>query len=520
MSLFFLVLVVSTSSVRALTPGNGTRSSLEDTKIRMGSYTNTKNVELKVPQGFLLGVGSSAYQVEGGWDADGKGENSFDRHARVKPNWNEDSTNGDVACDSYHQYKEDVKLLKELNVDFYRFSVSWSRVLPTGDPSNVNQKGLDYYNDLIDELLLNGIVPMLTIFHWDTPQKLQDIGGWTNPLIVPYFTQYADLLFRTYGDRVKYWYTLNEPQLFGVNGHGRWHPAFPDLAPSLDLKGVGEYLAVHHMLLAHAAAFHLYQTNYKHQDGKIGLALNLWWHVAETDSFEDNEAQRRARIYEIDWVMRPLFCGDYPSELREMVDKASKLEGRAWSRLPVFTPEESSLLKGSYDFIGINHYTGGPVRHEESHTTPSIASDLKILPKMFEDKKKFGAVWLSFYPEGFGEALRWFASEYNNPPVLISENGCDVTKGIEDTERVIYHKSYLKEMLNAMEDGCNIFGYTVWSLMDSFEWGSGYQAKFGIYHVDFNDPKRKRSPKKSLKFFKTLFHDRLFLEDTPEIIGH
>ncbi|XP_047004515.1 myrosinase 1-like [Schistocerca americana] len=225
----------------------------------------------RFPDGFMLGTGSSAYQVEGAWNEDGKGESIWDRMTHENPEYGLGDGNGDVSCDSYHKYKEDVQLLKALNADVYRFSISWPRILPTGDLDVINQPGIDYYNNLINELLANGIQPMVTMYHWDLPQALRYIGGWTNPLLADYFVEYARVLFENFGDRVKWWVTFDEPAQF-VSGYADNR----DYAPSQNASGVGDYLATHTVLRAHAGAYRLYDQQYRAaQNGSVGIVLDI-----------------------------------------------------------------------------------------------------------------------------------------------------------------------------------------------------------------------------------------------------
>ncbi|XP_049765561.1 myrosinase 1-like isoform X3 [Schistocerca cancellata] len=210
------------------------------------------------PEDFIFGAATASYQVEGAWNEDGKGENIWDRMLHEHPEYSSNGDNGDVACDSYHKYQEDVQMLKALGVDVYRFSISWARILPTGDLDVINQPGIDYYNNLINELLANGIQPMVTMYHWDLPQALQYIGGWPNPILADYFVEYARLLFDEFGDRVRWWITFNEPASF-VGGYSSVGVA----APSQNASGIGDYLAAHTVLRAHARAYRLYDEQYR-----------------------------------------------------------------------------------------------------------------------------------------------------------------------------------------------------------------------------------------------------------------
>ncbi|KAL1138486.1 hypothetical protein AAG570_008549 [Ranatra chinensis] len=249
----------------------------------------------------------------------GKGESEIDHYSRKNPNWTADRSNGDIACDSYHQYKLDNQLVK--------FSISWPRILPTGDPTNVNQRGIDHYNHLIDDLLVNGLIPVVTIYHWDMPQKLMELGGWTNKIIADYYEAFARLLFSVYGNRVRWWVTLNEPQLVSVFGYGQGLSIRPVHPPGYNHTGVGDYLAIHNFLLSHARVYHMYHKDFKHQKAYLS----------------------RVYILKAGSILHPILSpnGDYPPVMRERVDKNSKKEGRIKSRLPHFSQDEIEFLKGT-----------------------------------------------------------------------------------------------------------------------------------------------------------------------------
>ncbi|XP_054264181.1 myrosinase 1-like isoform X2 [Macrosteles quadrilineatus] len=464
------------------------------------------------PPDFIFGVGSSAYQVEGGATADGKGESTIDRFVHTRPEHIIDRSNGDIACNTYKLFKEDTLLLKDLGVDFYRFSISWPRILPNGDVSKINYAGIKYYNDLINNLLENGIQPMVTMFHWDTPQALQDLGGWPNPLIADYFEDYAKILFENFGDRVKYWCTINEPRLFSSFAYGRSLPVYPLLAPGLEMHGVGEYLACHTMLLAHAKAYHLYNNHYREvQQGQIGIVADGFYYRPATNNPKDLEAAERGLTFELGWVLHPIFSqeGDYPTIMKERVAENSMKEGRYRSRLPSFTPEQIEMIKGSADFLGLNHYTTYVVSEGECGANPSQNRDTNFIrsidPKTTTPRYPS---WLAVEPEGVKNILQWIRRNYGNPKVIITENGCSDPHKLEDNHKVEYHKAYLKQILEAIKEGCNVQGYTAWSFLDSYEWDCGYTEKFGLYHVDFEDPARPRTPKKSAKFYKDFLQTR------------
>ncbi|XP_049938797.1 myrosinase 1-like [Schistocerca serialis cubense] len=255
----------------------------------------------RLPDGFLMGTATSAYQTEGAWNEDGKGESIWDNLVHRNPNYSVDCSNGDVAADSYHKYRRDVTMLKELGVDVYRFSVSWPRIMPTGDPTEINDKGVAHYDALINLLLENGITPMVTMYHWDLPQRLQDLGGWANPIMAYYFEEYANVLFTKFGDRVKWWVTINEPEHIAAGYEPALSVYVPSVAPGLPgHPGVGSYLAAHTMLLAHSRAYRLYNTTFRHrQHGRLGLALSAVHIQPASDAPEDVAAARRLFQFQV-----------------------------------------------------------------------------------------------------------------------------------------------------------------------------------------------------------------------------
>uniref|UniRef100_A0A8D8QLH8 Myrosinase 1 n=1 Tax=Cacopsylla melanoneura TaxID=428564 RepID=A0A8D8QLH8_9HEMI len=473
--------------------------------VRLGKKL-TKLTAKQFPKEFKWGCATAAYQVEGAWNEDGKGENIWDRLVHTHPDIVTDGQNGDVACDSYHKYKEDVSTVKHIGFQVYRFSISWSRILPTGDTDVINEKGVQYYRNLIDELLANNIQPMITLYHWDLPQTLQDIGGWTNAIVADYFESFADLAFKLYGDKVKLWITINEP-LEHMQGYG-----FKEMAPGLDLTGVGgEYLAAHNMLRAHARAYRLYERKYKEsQKGKVAISLNTHMFYPLNDSSkEDHEAAERGIQFKLGMYAHPIYSktGDYPALVRQTVDEKSAKEGRARSRLPRFTAQEIEDLKGSSDFFGLNHYTSFLVTSNES-SKPDYRSDAGIDQSDDPRWPKAASVWLKVVPEGFRGLLKWIKKEYDNPPVHVTENGYSDDGQLEDDGRIDYYTKYLASLHKALvNDKCNVVGYTAWSILDNFEWSDGYTCRFGMVHVNFSSPERTRTLKKSATFWKS-FLDR------------
>ncbi|XP_059615138.1 myrosinase 1-like [Phlebotomus argentipes] len=469
------------------------------------------------PDTFTFGVSTASYQIEGGWNADGKGVNIWDTLTHDHPELIADKSNGDVGPDSYHLYKEDVKRLKELGVNFYRFSVSWSRILPTGDVSSLNPAGVKYYSDLIDLLLQEGIQPMVTMFHYDLPQYLQDMGGLLNPIFVNYFREYARILYMNYGSRVKHWITFNEPSESCILGYGSGA-----LAPVLKLHGVGEYLCAYHVLLAHAEAYHIYHMNYAAKfGGKVGITLDSGWFYQKSPG---NDLVERAMAFQLGFFANAIFSrdGGWSKILQEIVDKNSMSEGRVWSRLPPFSPEEVQKVRGTADFLGLNYYTARflePANYAEP-ANPSWERDQNLTYSVDPSWKRAKSTWLYMVPHGLRDILKWIKLAYENPEVIITENGWSDSGELEDDLRVEYLKGHLGAVLEALQAGCRVSGYAHWSLLDNFEWMMGYTEKFGLYRVDNKDPEKKRVAKKSARIYKEIIKTRFCSDNLSSEDGY
>ncbi|PNF16839.1 Myrosinase 1 [Cryptotermes secundus] len=473
-----------------------------------GARVPTNSSNYTFPDGFKFGVATASYQVEGAWNKDGKGHSIWDYQTHNETYLIADGSNGDDACDSYHMLEKDVALLKNLGVDFYRFSFSWSRLLPSGHINAVNNAGIDYYNGLIDALLREGIEPLATIYHWDLPQQLQDLGGWPNPVLADYFEDYARLLFENFGDRIKMWITFNEPSVF-TNGY----ESNINHAPSIEAPGFGKYLASHTVLKAHAQAYHLYNNMFREtQKGNVGITLTIDWCEPKEETEHHLAACERFQQFEMGLYGNPIFSeeGDYPEIVKTRVDNISEAQGFRRSRLPKFTQDEIEYIRGTADFFGLNHYTtqlGTPSTVIDSQ--PSYRNDIGIHTEYDESWPESASSWLRDVPWGFRKILVSLKQRYGNPPIIITENGFSDREGHEDDSRIHYHIGYLTELLKALhEDGVNVFGYTAWSLMDNFEWNQGYTERFGLHYVNFTDPERPRTIKKSGKIFKEIVATR------------
>lgn len=431
-----------------------------------------------------FGVGTSAYQIEGAWNIDGKGESIWDRFTHT-PGKIYNGETGDDACLHYYKYNEDIQMLQELDINHYRFSIAWTRILPCGDLSYINQKGIDFYNDLIDKLISNGITPYVTIFHWDLPQKLQDkYGGMLSDQFVNDFVNYADLLFCKFGDRVKYWMTLNEPLTvidmgFTSGGHA------PGISSDNDA-----YIVAHNQLLAHAYTYKLYHTKYAYQNGKISIPLNCDWMEPYSDSYEDRGAAQRALLWKMGLFADPLFFGDYPDEIKARVSV----------RLPKFNDTEKQILKGSLDYFSLNHYTGSMVQFS-SNNIYTYWADSQTQYHGIPNTQPTASSWQFIYPEGIYKMIGWLANRYNlvDMEFVISENGVSTVDILDDEVRIQFIKDYYSNVNRAKNDfRVNVTKYFIWSFMDNFEWARGWSTeRYGLVYVDFNSPNKTRTIKKS-----------------------
>ncbi|RZC42366.1 lactase-phlorizin hydrolase-like, partial [Asbolus verrucosus] len=468
--------------------------------------------EWAFPEDFKFGTATSAYQIEGGWNADGKGVSTWDRLTHETPQIIQDQSNGDIACDSYHKWEEDVENIKKTGVDYYRFSLAWTRIFPQGYISHLNQPGVDYYNNLINRLIENGIEPAITLYHWDLPQMFSPLGSWANPVMVDLFANYARKAFELFGDRVKLWITFNEPKIICQDFNG-----FLGNITAVYPSGVIEYLCTHNLLRAHAEAYHIYDREFRaKQGGKISITLNFEWSEPASDDPADVEAAEQRRQFEFGLFANPIINFDYPKIVKERIAERSQQEGFPQSRLPKFTLAEKLKLRGTYDYLGLNHYSTWYVKAvpDEPIGKPSYEADTGTTRYQDEEWVGSGADWNKVVPWGLRHILQWIKKTYRNPEVLITECGYpDRTGTVDDQPRISFLRDYLNATLQAIhEDGVNVKAFMVWSLMDNFEWQQGYQIKFGIFHVDFNDPERTRTAKKSI-YRLTKSHEWRFPDD-------
>ncbi|XP_072947938.1 myrosinase 1-like [Epargyreus clarus] len=458
----------------------------------------------KFPPGFKFGAATASYQVEGGWNADDKTESIWDAFTHTYPDAIANRSNGDVACDSYRLWKRDVEIAAELGLDFYRFSMSWPRLLPSGFPDKISEAGKKYYNNLIDGLLEKGIEPVVTLYHWDLPVRLQDLGGWTNPLITDWFADYARTAFALFGDRVKTWITMNEPIVVCELPYSTG--MFPP--PTRD-PGVANLICNKNILIAHAKAYKIYDEEFRAMyQGEVGITNQLLWIEAETEEHE--ELSEMARELCTGMYSHAIFHkdGGWPPVLEKYIAMKSKKEGWPRSRLPAFTREEKKLLKGSFDFYGMNYYTSRAARKArpgEKLTDWPLGDAPEIDAKLTKRPHwtPAGSAWFFDNPEGIRNQLVWLKKRYGDIKILITENGySSKDRRLDDMNRVKYYQDHLEQVLLAIkEDGVNVVGYTAWTLIDNFEWTDGYSVNFGLYDVDFNDPARTRTARASARYY-------------------
>ncbi|XP_048330489.2 beta-glucosidase 44 [Ziziphus jujuba] len=464
------------------------------------------------PDGFIFGTATSAYQVEGAANEDGRGPSIWDEFVKI-PGIVADNATGDVTVDEYHRYKEDIDLMKELKFDAYRFSISWSRIFPNGT-GQVNWLGVAYYNRLINYMLSKGITPVACLYHYDLPQALEErYLGLLDHKVVNDFANYADFCFKQFGDRVKNWMTFNEPRVTAALGYdngffapGRCSKAFGNCTAGN--SAIEPYMAAHNLLLSHGAAVQRYREKYqKTQKGRIGILLDFVWYEPLTRGLQDEYAAQRARDFHLGWFLSPLTYGEYPKTMQEIV----------LDRLPKFTEEEVKMVQGSFDYIGINQYTSYYIYNNPPNTGPQKAlgyqEDWHVGFAYSKDNVPIGpkanSYWLYDVPWGMYKALMYVKERFQNPTIILSENGMDnpgemsVPEGLFDTNRIHYYKGYINQMKRAMDDGVNVIGYFAWSILDNFEWRSGFTARFGIVYVDW-ERNLKRIPKLSAYWFKQI----------------
>lgn len=446
----------------------------------------------RFPREFVLGVATSSYQIEGAHDEDGRLPSIWDTFCRT-PGKVVRQENGDVACDHYHRYREDVALMKSLGMHAYRFSVAWPRVLPTGFEDAPNEAGLDFYDRLVDELLAAGITPWVTLYHWDLPQPLEDMGGWPDRRIVDHFVRYADIVSRRLGDRVGHWITHNEPWCAAMLGYmtGEHAPGHKDWPAAL--------AAVHHILLSHGRAVPVIRENVG-AHAKVGITLNLTPGVPASPSAADAEATRHFDGFFNRWFLDPCYGRPYPSDMVADYRRMGRLpEGP----IPFLREGDIAEMGAKTDFLGINFYSRAILRSEEVSEEDNAP---RTIPVPGPDQQT-DMGW-EVVPDALRGLLVRVGEEYPVGALVITENGAAWPEGpdadgrVRDERRRQYLHDHLAACLDAIDEGAPLTGYFAWSFMDNFEWAFGYEKRFGIVHVDYDT--LVRTPKDSALWYRTV----------------
>ena len=420
------------------------------------------------PENFTWGAATSSYQIEGAWNADGKGESIWDRFSHM-PGKVDNGDTGDVACDHYHRWHEDVALMKEMGLKAYRFSIAWPRILPTGR-GEVNQAGLNFYNRLVDVLLEADIEPWVTLYHWDLPQFLQDCGGWPARLSVDAFVEYADVISRALGDRVKNWITLNEPFVSAMVGYldGRHAPGIKDQHQAL--------AASHHLLLSHGLVVPVLRQN--SPGAKVGITLNMGPQMPASNSQADHTRATWMDGFINRWYLDPLVGRGYPQDMVNSFGDA----------MDFVQPGDLETVAVPVDFVGVNYYTRRIVRSD-------VLSEAENEPRTIFPNDEHTEMGWEVYPEGLYLTLKRLHFDYAFPAIYITENGAafkeQVVDGrVDDPQRLSYIERHLQQVHRAIEADMPVKGYFAWSLLDNFEWAYGYSKRFGLIYVDFENQQR------------------------------
>jgi beta-glucosidase len=440
---------------------------------------------IQFPDGFLWGCATSAYQIEGSPLADGAGPSIWQRFLH-SPSPRHAGDTGDVAADHYRRYADDVAMMDSLGIGAYRFSIGWSRIFPAGKGA-VNPAGLDFYDRLVDALLLRGIVPFATLFHWDLPVALDDLGGWLNRDIAGWFADYATAVFRRLDDRVTRWATLNEPWV--VSDGGYLHGA---LAPGHANRFEAPIVS-HNLMRAHGAAVQAYRAVGRHH---IGLVVNLEPQTPASQDPADVAAANRVDAYMNRQYLDAALLGEYPDELADIF-------GEAWPRWP---DRDFALIRQPIDFLGINYYTRSVRRHDAT-AWPLRAATVR------QPRSAYTETAWEVCPAAFTQILLWVRRRYGDMPIYVTENGAAFYDPpvadhgrIHDPLRIAYLRAHLRAAYAALAAGVDLRGYMVWSLLDNLEWSLGFTKRFGIVHVDFTT--LERTPKDSARYYARVIASR------------
>ncbi|XP_056638437.1 lactase/phlorizin hydrolase-like [Diorhabda sublineata] len=454
------------------------------------------------PPSIDFGVATSAYQIEGAWNVDGRGESIWDNFTHTIPSPIANGDTGDVACDSYDKYEEDVRLIAALGVKYYRFSISWSRVLPTGYSNDINLKGLEYYKNLTLQIKKFGMIPVVTLYHWDLPQRLREDGiDWINIDLVQHFVNYSRIVIEHLPE-VGIWLTINEPKqvCHYSYGNGRF-------APGIKSSGLLEYQCAYVLLKTHAAVYHMYKEEFPNYEAKMAIAPDCQWVKPLTDKPADIAAAYRQLEFWCGLYYQPIFSGDWPYEVKTRIALRSIMEHYNQSRLPQFDQQEIEYIRGTSDFIAVNHYVTLLVSDvdEGPDDVTSFENDMRTNWTFYPSVNQ-GANGFTVNPWGIRKVINWLHEQYGKQDILITEVGIsDNGTSLNDDFRISFYTGMYCNILEAVEtDNINVFGVIAWSYIDNFEWLDGYTMHFGMYHIDFSDADRKRVPKKSVEFFQNL----------------
>jgi beta-glucosidase len=458
----------------------------------------------RFPEGFLWGTATASYQVEGAVDEDGRGPSIWDTFSHTPGKVYRGDT-GDIACDQYHRLEEDLDLMVDLGVRAYRFSVAWPRIQPEGS-GPANQKGLDYYRRLVDGLRSRSIEPMLTLYHWDLPQALEDRGGWSSRETSGRFAEYAGIVYEALSDSVRFWITLNEPWVSAWMGYGTGvhAPGVKDVSKAL--------AATHHLLLGHGLALENLRS-LGGEDNQLGITLNLSDVRPATEDAADIEAARRVdgnanRLY-----LDPLFRGSYPEDMLEHY--------RSESDFAFIREGDLGKISQPPDFLGVNYYFRNTVvdgRRRSELATAMRFADLDAATVLPEGVETTAMGW-PVEADGLTELLLRLHREYTRVPIYITENGravydyVDPEGGVDDEERVAFLDAHFRAAHAAIEQGVDLRGYMVWSLLDNFEWAEGYSKRFGIVFVDYGT--QRRIPKMSARWYREVIGRNGLPEEGP-----
>jgi beta-glucosidase/6-phospho-beta-glucosidase/beta-galactosidase len=500
--------------------------------LSVGAVVSAGDATKCFPDSFLFGTATAAYQVEGGWQDAGRTPSIWDDFCRAR---GDAVACANVADDFYHRYKQDVGLMADMGLTAFRFSISWSRVMHWDAASRrmtPTPEGIAFYRSLLGELLAGGMAPVVTLYHWDLPSELHtqlSPPGWLNPEIVGHFVQFAELMFSEFGSQVPFWATFNEPWSFTTQGYGSGRRA-----PGMNDSATNEYLAAHHVLLAHAEAvarFHERRStpgSSVRVDARISIVLNLdTAYPLDASSAADVAAAERKMQFGLGWYLQPIVSGEYPAVMRAI----------AGDRLPTFTAAQASLLRGSYDLFMLNHYSskvvtdcGSPDSHVDCTSLPlGWARDLGIddsripedsRPASLDASGRPNCAWFSGYPPGYLTTIKWMSAHDPSAEILLTENGWCGNDQVDNLDQLWYFQAYLEQVHKAIfEHAIPIIGYTAWSFVDNYEWGS-YLPRFGLFHVNFtaatgrqdertpSSTALQRVPRPAARWFAQLAHSK------------